>query len=158
MPSGNHFYKDGAFREFNETAMKASMLEKITYPAGGSTDFTFEPNDYNALDDDANIDPFEDKLNEIVIYSGDEVVPISQSFTLIHTTRLWLECTMTSYDGPLNTYNIEALVEKSTGEDIVSIQPLNESGYDFSTHVEILLPPGDYRLVADSDHDGDHDR
>lgn len=39
----------GANREPNETYMKASVLEKIKYPTGGSTEFIYESNRYGAI-------------------------------------------------------------------------------------------------------------
>jgi YD repeat-containing protein len=42
----------GADREPDATGMKACVLEKITYPTGGSTSFSFEPNQYSNLNGD----------------------------------------------------------------------------------------------------------
>lgn len=39
----------GANREPNETYMKASVLEKIKYPTGGSSEFIYESNKYGAI-------------------------------------------------------------------------------------------------------------
>ena len=158
LPSGTHLFKDGAFREVDNDKMKASILTKIKYPTGGASKFIFEPNDYNAANDDDIISPFEDRLIEIPIYSDDGVELETKSFTLTHCARLWLECKMQSFDGPLNAYGIKAIVEKVTGEDIVSIRPLNESSRTFFTRVEIFLPPGNYRLVVDRDNDWDNNR
>ncbi|MGQ8337103.1 RHS repeat domain-containing protein [Sunxiuqinia sp. A32] len=158
LPSGSHLFQEGAFREVNIDKMKASILTKIEYPTGGATKLTFEPNNYNAANDNSPIGPFEDKLNEINILSDDGDEPDVESFSLTHCARVWIDCKMESYYHALNTTNIKAIVEKATGEDIVCIQPINESSNAFSTRVEIFLPPGDYRLVADRDNDWDNNR
>jgi YD repeat-containing protein len=47
--SGTYGVIPGADREPDATAMKALVLQKITYPTGASTFFTFEPNQYSNL-------------------------------------------------------------------------------------------------------------
>ena len=48
--SGTYGVIPGADRTPDANAMQALVLQKITYPTGGSTTYTFEPNQYSNLD------------------------------------------------------------------------------------------------------------
>ncbi|MGI4734870.1 MAG: SpvB/TcaC N-terminal domain-containing protein [Janthinobacterium lividum] len=46
---GDYISYQGAIRTPNADAMQACILQKITYPTGGSTTFTFEPHEYGNI-------------------------------------------------------------------------------------------------------------
>ncbi|HRN55615.1 MAG TPA: hypothetical protein PLL71_04155 [Agriterribacter sp.] len=48
-----HYFLGDADRQPNPTYMKCATLNKIIYPTGGTTEFEFEPHDYNAFGNDA---------------------------------------------------------------------------------------------------------
>ena len=76
-PNGS--YLPGADRNPNAAAMQAGVLKSITYPTGGSSEFTYEPNDYGQIADGT-------PLTEVVTRSStiitNHVGLVSKTFTV----------------------------------------------------------------------------
>jgi len=153
--SGTHSFMDGANREPNPLTMQAAILNKINYPTGGATRFTYEPNAYNAYDD-TKAYPTEDKFYDVNAISAD-FDPDIASFTLTQYAQLWITCKIENW-GSINSpgayKNIKATIRNANGSEIVSFKPTNEYN-PFTANIQIFLPPGDYQLVADNNRDED---
>lgn len=158
-----HPFLDGAFREVHVENMQASILNRIDYPAGGASRFIYEPNDYIVADDEGGNDtPYEDIIVEISdMDAGFDIPSITthkKEFTLSQYSRIKVTCTIDNGEyatTPTGVYDkMIAVIEKSTGEDIVSFKP-EEENVLFRANIQIFLPPGNYRIVLDNDGNDD---
>jgi YD repeat-containing protein len=88
--SGTYGVIPGANREPDANAMKALVLQKITYPTGGSTYFTFEPNQYSNL---KTQDIYESAGQQIFSCVRDDVHPYyntpAQTLVIKNQTPEW---------------------------------------------------------------------
>lgn len=141
----------GAFRGVDANKMQASILQRVKYPTGGATKFTFEPNIFDALDDNDPDNPYEDELKEVIVQENSTTEgSVSDTFTLTDHSRLFIECALEHYNTGQTFENIVAKIEKSTGEGIISFKPTTVKDGLFNSKVQIFLPPGNYRIVVDN--------
>ncbi len=151
---GWHHFLDGAIREANPSTMEAGILKKITYPTGGATQFTFEPNSYNAYDD-AKPYPKADKYINISAVSDYSKEPQTTNFSLTHNSQIWLTCKIENWGSvhsPGAYENIVAGLRKSDGSEIIKFKPTDEYT-PFTANVQVFLPPGDYQIIASNNRD-----
>lgn len=132
----------GANREPNETYMKAGILEKITYPTGGSTEFEYESNRYGYVrniatdsDDDVGTSASE---TAIVVETENDNIPLdfdAETFTIDYTQNVTFETTLT-IDAPGTGFANYEL--RDALNNIIDYDP---PGCDF-----ITLDPGTYTI------------
>ncbi len=151
-------FSRGAFRGVDVDKMQASILQRIKYPTGGATKFTFEPNIFDALDDNNPENPYEDEYKEIIVQKNSATEgSVSDTFMLTDHSRLFIECALEHYNTGQTFENIVAKIEKSTGEGIISFKPTTVVNGRFNSKVQIFLPPGNYRIVVDNGSTDDND-
>lgn len=146
---------NGADRNPNETTMRASVLERIHYPTGGSTEFTYEPHDYY----DSNL--YEE---EIATHTATSLGTSERNFTLSKSSFVFLSFElindMYSYDPSDNGVmeNMTVVLEEddgsSDGPDILKFIPEDDANgnpntYQMSSFVCVALDPGNYTIKAD---------
>lgn len=138
-------FVNGAYREPDEIKMQAGILNKITYPTGGATRFTFEPNKY---DPNTDQDTFKYEQRGVSIWNnGDSVDGDSRSFYLNDYTLVKVNSYITN-SGPSSALaNIKASIETASGDVVMRFSP---SINNFKSNVQLILPPGNYNLKANT--------
>lgn len=151
---GSYQYREGAYRRPDATAMQACILEKITYPTGGSTTFTFEPHEYGNL----AASDYDDSETQVIDshFSQDNLDPtyntVSAPFTVSYSSPLRLYYTLTAE----SRYGLERtallLIDDATGIAINSWGMPSSQGsaapFFSRNFVQVVLGPGRYRLAA----------
>jgi len=153
--SGNEIFR-GANREPDVNKMLYGMLESITYPTGGITEFNFGTHsreviggyvNKNALDFPGGSAPADDKTEEFIL-------------TQTRDVKLDFSFTNNSYgvNGTENIYNLSvfdnlvATLEDVNGNAIITFSPDENIQTYFETQ-EVTLLAGTYRLVVNSPTD-----
>lgn len=76
-------FTDGANREVDPNYLQANILERVTYPTKGYTDFEYEPNDYYSKDTISVVSHAEHYLNsstnQVVSFTISQGTTVSQS-------------------------------------------------------------------------------
>jgi len=82
--SGEDLFFEGADREPSVVPMQAGMLEKITYPTGGTTTFTYEPHAYGYVNEDLVSQGLGDAQEAVATRFGGDDLPLerTQVFTV----------------------------------------------------------------------------
>jgi len=147
MPEFNQWI-GSANREINSNFAKAEILEKITYPTGGTTSFEFESNDYSAqgasFAADQNPMTYRQDLSEsyelhyVKDDGGFDADPASITFTLTEPTRVHLTWSCGSA-GPLHSWANPGVTYES--DNIMQPGTYNFAGL-FNTN-ELLQPGSD---------------
>lgn len=135
-------FLDGAYREPDAQKMQAAILNQINYPTGGATRFTYSPNEYVPPTD---VDFYRYEFNRFSLWHEGFGNADIREFTLNYYTIVKIDCNIANSGPPNELANIEALIEKSTGEDVIRFSPVNSG---FRRRVQLILPPGNYRASA----------
>jgi YD repeat-containing protein len=151
---GSSQYSAGADRRPDPTAMKACILEKITYPTGGSTMFTFEPHDYGNVDGS----DYNDSETTIIdsYFSQDNLDPTynvaAAPFTITYSSPLRLYYTLTAESRYGLDHTALLLIDDITGATVKSWGAPASQGtsapFVCINLVQTVLRPGRYRLAA----------
>ena len=160
-------YHPGADREPNATFGRASILEKIIYPTGGSNEFVYEGNTYSFVNNQSveDLDEFETEgmsvektavgdLNDPWVYQVEEV-----NFTITsNSDMVKLEIDATTYveweECPLwECYSPQVIIEQVSGGNFskdwtIGPAPPNEIPYCVELTEGLCLAPGEYKLTC----------
>lgn len=139
----------GANREPDALKMQAAVLNQINYPTGGATRFIYSANEY-VPPTDRDFSRFERKQLSVSHEGIGEAE--TAGFTLNDYTIINIDCRISNYGSSDQLTNVEALIEKSTGEDIIRFSPVSDNR--FNKRVQIILPPGDYKALAKTNAHG----
>jgi hypothetical protein len=154
LPEIPHIGWKGANRKANPSTVTAGMLKRITYPTGGSTEFTFESNDYSRVGPDP-IDAREwtdaSVKNDIKSRWGTDIDgPLIQNFTVrgsktarVKITVYWPFSMGRYYGAP--AADIIRDSDGSTVEEIYAAYD-SEGNPTREKKVEVYLSPGNYQL------------
>lgn len=144
----NDVFINGANREPDPLSMQAATLTKIKYPTGGSTDFEYEPNQYQSLNTTKDTTIY----SSVVFYRNNG--GMETSINLDQNTFLYLDYQLIEYEyGTPNTYysvNAELRNADNNGSKIIEFLP---SSNRFESHIVVCLPPGRYSLYVNSPDD-----
>lgn len=140
---------NGANREPDPLAMQAAVLTKIRYPTGGSTEFVYEPNQYQSTQP-MNKDTTIYKSVEFWMNKSDN----ESTINLDQNTFLFLDYRLIEYEyGNPNTYaTVIAELRNADNNDSKIIQFMPSSSR-FESHIAVCLPPGKYTLYVNSPDD-----
>ena len=161
---GDYGVFPGANREPDAAGMRAAILQQITYPTGGTTTFSFEPNRYSNLTDEERYPP---TTTRVVSVMRDDYYPYynspPQTFTLTNQRPAY------SSDGAtqvrVNVLFVDNIPGDWNGKSLTSITLTGPNGYTrtwgFSNADQydasvtrrqvdeyVSLPPGTYQLTA----------
>lgn len=135
----------GAYREPDSIMMKASILTEMKYPTGGGIRFTYEPNTYEPPTD---VDFYRNELNKLYVYHEGFGNADVKEFTLNYHSSVKIDCNIRDISTSNEVSKIDALIENSSGADVIRFKPSSIQGDDFRSNVQLVLPPGTYRLYA----------
>lgn len=146
--TGSTYYPflNGAYREVDENKIQAGILSKISYPTGGATRFTYEPNKY---DPNSDQDPLKYEYKAYAVWhDGDTADDETVSFTLREYTIVKIDCRI-ACSGPLSALaNIKASIQANgVDKDVIRYIP---SISNFNSNVQLILPPGSYSVKANT--------
>ncbi len=138
---GIRYYTMGNL-EPSSTYVKAGSLTKISYPTGGYSEFTFEPNDY--------------KLNEEETGEEEATKTVSASCTAGATTCCMGEGSLetdTIVIGKEQTVTVTVTISETMSGSHYAL--LDSNDYGESTTVNVILSAGTHTLQAHADCGGD---
>nr|WP_315244344.1 RHS repeat domain-containing protein [uncultured Flavobacterium sp.] len=139
-------FLNGANREADEVQMQAGILNKITYPTGGSTRFTYEPNSY---DPNIDQDPLKYEYRSYSVWhDGDTADDEISSFNLSEYTIVKIDCRITTSGSASTLANVKALIQ-ANGRNIDVIR-FNPNISNFNSNIQLVLPPGSYSIKANT--------
>ncbi|MEO1262602.1 MAG: polymorphic toxin type 47 domain-containing protein [Bacteroidota bacterium] len=159
-------YHPGADREPNPDFGRASILEKIFYPTGGSSAFVYEGNTYGFVNNQSveNLDEFEtEEFSAIKTALGDPNDPWvyqveEQTFTITaNSDMVKLEIDATTYVEseicPPACWSPQVTIEQVSGGTysetwIIGPAPPNEIPYCVEIKEGLCLSPGEYKLTC----------
>ena len=142
----------GGNREPNPSFMQAGILNKITYPTGGYSKFTYEANEYMATEPVGTTKGYAvaNGLGGALVNVPFTVVPNSTYFTVVYKT-------MEQSAEPANgVYPVGAEYDGNISSDVTITGPnnyyVNYRGHTLSTGILIAdLPAGNYNIeIANS--------
>ncbi len=140
---------NGANREPDPLAMQAATLTKIKYPTGGSTEFVYEPNQYQSS---------QPMIKDTTIYTS-VVFWMNKSnnestINLDQDTFLYLDYLFIEYEyGSPNTYSTAIAELRNADNNDSKIIQFIPSLSRFESHIVVCLPPGKYTLYVNSPDD-----
>lgn len=143
--NGQNFpFLNGAYRESDPNYMQAGVLTQITYPTGGATKLTYEPNKYNNGDQDT----YKYETGSSSVYAdGDSTTGETSSFYLGNYTNVKINCNIFNSGQSSALSGVIASIQDSNGTDVIRFSPSVNS---FSRSIQVILPPGLYNIKANT--------
>lgn len=165
----NNVAINGVNRKVDPIKIQAGMLKAIKYPTGGSTSFTYEPNEYESNGTEEV--PFSVTTTDYVSSSNSQRVA---SFTLDEPTTVKLDFTAINldYESQVQTNSLDpgifqsmvAVLRTADGNEIISYRPTTNPDYinaeefyqsyhpleEFQAHCSVILPAGNYEIETDN--------
>ena len=147
--SGLDCFLNGANREPDSLKMQAAILTKIKYPTGGTTEFEYEPNQYQ-LDQSSNTK--DTTVYASSISSGSN--PVERTFSLDQSTYVKLDYVFYDHNQtefpeetgiPEQRYTNGIAELRNAGSTIMEFRPMVNS---FETYIAVCLPAGQYTLYV----------
>jgi len=149
--TGTNIYLYGANREVSTNNLKASILQSIKYPTGGTVNFDYEPNDYYT---DREILYEYQPVSESALMNGRTGKHVVQSFTLTHLSKVQLYFYVYNLSSQNITNQMTAALEDQNGNKLISIAPwltTNPTPGSFYSYLTVFLPAGTYNLRVKND-------
>ncbi len=143
----------GANRETNTNYTKASILEKVEYPTGGSVEYEYEPNDYYR---EVTSMPFFNYSSKTafaayaptLIQSTDTIVLTGHA---AHVELQFVAAFMSSDPNQsLTLEHISGQLKEINNNVVVKFKPGEQYTNSFSKTIDIALPTGTYVLEVDN--------
>lgn len=148
--TGEYLYFSGADREPDSVKMRAGVLEKITYPTGGSTTFKYEPHDYSFVqnDDVENLQvPILKDTTIVVTREGNNTQTwTNQTLVVTYKTvvNIVAEFSPPPLLGDIQTWMYPKVRITDSGS-VIKYERTYQQGYH---NTAVLLEPGTYTIGA----------